>query len=323
MKTDLTLTGRRRASSSHPVFMHEGYLLETDASDAYFEMVSEWVELLKSGLCVTGGSLMGKTRCVKSVMQRLRQEYPSTGLALLSGELDSGRDSEDRFLKVCLEQVGRSSRGYAESVCGRLTHHFIAECQNVGGRVMALFIDEAQALRSAQLNFIRNVWNRMSLEGYALLVFLIGNSSLKDMAGLAHLSGRQDNIGRFFVKFSTFDGVRTVESLERILRQYDDSLWFPTADWPFSRYFAQESYDEGWRLEHEAGPLLGALKEAQGLSVLPHTFAGFCMGPIVKSIHAMFKDALYDSSFHPGKQQIAWLDILERHTAPELLSSAS
>lgn len=320
MNYDLSLRGRMTLQRNHPISVFNGYTARTDVADTYFDSICEWIELLKSGYSWVGPTKVGKSRCVHDCIDRLRREFPNHAFAYISGERDGDRDSQDRFLRACLEQTKKSSRGGGDSLCARFTHFLISQARDAGGNTCVLFVDEMQALRSTQLNFLRNVWNRMAIEGYALLVYPIGNEDLLANAELESDAGKQDNVGRFFVKFARFQGVTNADSLFRILEQFDKTLWFPTPNWPFTRFFAEHAFDRGWRLTEETSLIFDAAKAARGLTALPDNFTGFGMGWITGAIHATLKDALLDPDSHPGAVPIDWRGTFERHARKELLT---
>lgn len=319
MATDLSLESRRRDNRRHPMMQQDGYWLETDVAAEYFDTLCEWIELLKSGLCWTGDSQVGKSTCIKNIARRIRDEYPDVAVTLISGERSCNRPNQDRFLKNCLEQTRRTSVGRGESLCARMTNHLINECGAVRGRIMVLFLDEGQAFLPEEYDALRSVWNRMNMQGYALLVYTVGNDELLANASREDVSGRHGNVGRFFVKFSNFNGITSEGSLSRILEQFDTGLTYPNAQWPYTRYFAQAAFDKQWRLADESTGLHRALLRMKGATAPSSDFTGWCMGPLLKSVHAMLKDALLTEGYDPSRTPVDWHEILERHAEAHLL----
>lgn len=315
MEGDLTFEQRRALLPQHPISLPRGYTLKTEVGDAYFEAVCEWIAMHISGLCWTGPSDVGKTTVLRESMRRLQPVFPRHAFTWISGEqMGAGVDTQDKFMRMCLEQAKKSGKSSGtDSLCKRLTNYLIQLCMDRYGRTCVLFIDEAQRLRGLHFDFLRNVWNRMDWEGFELLCFSLGNDSLRADKDFQLQTYREDNAARFFAKYSRFQGVTSQEALQSILVQYDEELFFPNPLQPYTRFFAKEAFDQGWRLGAEASILFNALNEVNARRISRDHFAGHEMRIVTRAVHSVLMDALQSDSFLPRTGEIDWKSALSRY----------
>lgn len=316
---NLDLQARRAGQKRHPAFRRHGYMLHTGTLEAVKGAISDWVELGKSGMSFAGLSRAGKTYVLMHTAKVLQALFPEVAFVYLTAEVQSTADHLNKMFCDFLGQMHREVRARAQAqACSLFANQLLCLCRDRGASDCAIFLDEAQKLSTRHWQAMGIVWNRMDLEGVRTMVFPAGNEELHKRADMSTEAGYEGVVGRFFVQKMDFDGVRSREALKTILTQYDE-LFYPTADMPFSRYFAGDAYDAmGWRLEQEVDALWTALTKHSGVAEANLT-RGYSMEWITDPVHFMFKEMLNNDQCHPGaKEGLPWLTAIERTCPPKI-----
>lgn len=66
---------RRMLAASHPM-LEQCYFIETDGTNAFYEIVCDHAIARKSGLYITGEFRVGKTTSIENTMFRLKEDMP-------------------------------------------------------------------------------------------------------------------------------------------------------------------------------------------------------------------------------------------------------
>lgn len=310
---NLDLQARRAGQKRHPAFRLHGYMLHTETLAAVKGVISDWVELGKSGMSFAGLSRAGKTYVLLYIAKELHELFPEVVFVYLTAEVQSTADHLNQMFCAFLGQMHLEVRPRAQAqACSLLANLLLSLCRDRGASDCVILLDEAQKLSTRHWQGMGIVWNRMHIEGVRTMVFPVGNDELHKRADMSTESGYAGVVGRFFVQKMDFDGVRSKEQLAGILPQYDQ-LFYPTPDMPFSRYFAREAYDTmSWRLEQEVDPLWAALSEYSGVAQAELT-RGYGMEWITDPVHFMFKEMLNNDDCRPGnKRGLPWSTAIER-----------
>lgn len=306
------LAYRQATQARHPTVRRFGYLLNTTTIDLSKNLLLSWVELGKSGLAFAGASRAGKTTALRAIVAALREAFPHIVFVCLSSETQSATDRYERMFTEFMQQLYKDSsvRRRTEN-CHVFANYLMTLCRDRDASHCVVMMDEAQRLAVHQWEGMAIVWNRLELNEFGMCVFSFGNEELRNRANLIKASAASECIGgRIFVKVLDFDGVRTKDELASILQQYDEQLWFPSPQWPFTRFFAQESYDRGWKLKDETQRYWDALCAYSGVG--EHGAGrGYRMQWITDPIHFVLKDCLNDPQCRPGGKPLRWSTAIE------------
>jgi hypothetical protein len=313
-----SLSYRRAMQASHPSVIKNGYFLNTTTIDAIENLLCDWIELGKSGLAFTGRTRAGKTFATRELVRRLQVAFPRVCIFRLSMETESRNDRHERTYAQCLRQL---HSGIADKLrsrsCDGFANYLMSKCKDHGAVQCVLILDEAQKLHYPQWQAMGVIWNRLDDNGIGMCVYSFGNEELRERANILEEGGKEGVVGRYFVRTLDFDGVRSKQELANILAQYDDRLWYPTPEWPFTRYFARVAHDrDHWRLAGEADAFWSALCQHSGVGE-KKLHRGYAMQWITDPIHFVLKDCLTRTDWGPDDPPL-WSLAIEMTCPPEI-----
>lgn len=290
-----SVEARKSRLWSHPM-LNQKYWVKTPEGEGLYDVLYSYALRRKSGLYAVGLNRVGKTDALQKAADRLRVAFPHMPVFIVIGKRLSNQ-SKEAFCKYLLDEFG-----YAVSAVPRrssferiLIHFLMAECVACGGQHFQLLVDEAQLFSVTQYRYLLEIWNALKRPpGYLMCTALIGQVELNTLKSLTAELDHTAVVARFFVKCYAFHGIKSVDILRPILRCYDVDLHYPeTSPWTYSRYFAKNRFDRGWRLEEEADLFWRALvKVAKPKNTSSITKNGFRMGWVVDTIHSFLVDAM-------------------------------
>ncbi|SHJ92544.1 hypothetical protein SAMN02745165_03548 [Malonomonas rubra DSM 5091] len=77
-------------------------------------------------------------------------------------------------------------------------------------------------------------------------------------------------VGRFLSRKFEFKGLRSIEDVASCLYAYDESACYPeNSEWTYTRYFAVDAFDNGWRLYKQAPTIWKSFSYLRSLEQLP------------------------------------------------------
>lgn len=310
---------RRDLAPRHPM-MDQGYLIVTPEIEALHDVVFDWVVARKSGLFIAGLHRQGKSKALEYILNLLRDELPFMAFLRCDAKRLASQ-TKPQFCADILRQFGYAAdllkKGRAEEI---LEHFFLTACARAGGKHCVLFVDEAQLWTVTQYRYLLEIWNRVRNEGCILSTVLVGQESLPS---LRTLTGNLDHgavVARFFVKMHKFSGVRDITALSEILTSYDEKLFYPEeSDWSYSRYFLQQAFDDGWRLERETLTFWTALKEVAGQRAGAAKRTGFRTAWVIDAIHSFLLDGMKNDGVDFQGSQTRWAECLLSGTSEDLI----
>lgn len=275
----------------------EFYRAQTPITDEVYDAVYSDVIRGSGGCMFSGTQRIGKTHCSYVVFDRLAQDIPGIALEYVVAKDEMGRKYSD----FCMHML--EAFGHATEVRRKFTNwerliidHVRTACLNSECKIFFMVVDEAQRLRIEQYRHLFNLSNALATAGHRLATILFAQK--RSMSHLMMQGFERDQIeisGRFFVRPLVFRGIRTEKELESLLDQYDAHLFYPinAQGWCYTRFYACDRFDEGWRLSHEASAFWTALEGAAGvIGELSEDSVGFGMNWIVRAIHYYLTDEL-------------------------------
>lgn len=280
---------------AHPM-LNQNYWVKTPEGEGLFDVLYSYALRRKSGLYAVGLNRVGKTDALERAADRLRIAFPHMPVFVVIGKRLANQ-SKEAFCKYLLDEFGYAVLAVPkQSSFERILINFlIAECVTSGGQHFQLLVDEAQLFSVTQYRYLLEIWNALKKPpGYLMCTALIGQVELHTLKSLSTELDHTAVVARFFVKCYTFHGVKSLEILQAVLRSYDSDLRYPeSSSWTYSRYFAKNRFDRGWRLEKEADLFWRALvKVAHPKKSSSIAQNGFRMGWIVDTVHSFLVDAM-------------------------------
>lgn len=274
--------------------LEQKYLILTSAIFNFHEIIYDWVVARKSGLYVTGLHRQGKTTAIASVILELRNNLPFVAFLSCIGQRLTNKSKEAFFLYLlsCFNcpalKIGRNVRPDIA-----VANFIMVSCAEVGGNQCVLFIDEAQLFSVVHYRYLLELWNILKDRGFILTTILVGQPDLKH---LREITGELDHgavVSRFFVKGHTLTGIKSQKILCNILSQFDSKLFYPAeSEWPYSRFFMKEAFDNGWRLEKEGENYWPALCNCSQAKSSDIEASGFRMAWVLDTVHGFFLDCM-------------------------------
>lgn len=289
----------------HPMLEH-GYVASTQEIKNFKNIVFDWVVARKSGLYASGLHRQGKTTALNQTIEQLQSDLPFVAFLSFSGQRGINQ-TKPAFCRQLLSHWGYDSLARERgSQPERLLANFLMlQCSLVNGRQCVIFIDEAQLLSIQHYRYLLEIWNDLRAHGFILCTVLVGQPDLKLLKTLTDESDHGAVVSRFFVKHYEFGGIKSQPMLADFLRHYDQDLTYPAGStWTYSRFFLQQAFDRGWRLEGEAPLLWNALLGITQAKAAAIRTTGFRLAWIVDAIHSFLLDGMpKDSkSFHGSVQ---------------------
>jgi hypothetical protein len=103
-------------------------------------------------------------------------------------------------------------------------------------------------------------------------------------------------VRRWFLDSAPFLPLAARDEVRHALSRYDGAAWWPTEDMPFSRYFATDAFDRGWRLESETEMICDAVSALRREVGLPE-HSGWPMCSFTSTVRNLLTNAWFQQSF--------------------------
>lgn len=302
---------RRMLARRHPM-LDDGYIIETAQVQEFVDICYDFAAARKSGLYVVGSFRMGKSKAVERAVAELTQRFPFFAVQNFSAERKPS-EQKAQFCKAILESWNYPVQDRQST--DRLLERYLMTCAvHRGGRVVVLFIDEAQMLTVAHYRYLLEIWNALRQHGFVLVTILVGQESLDD---LKHLTTALDHgavDARFFVKRYSIDGIATERQLHNYMAAYDSALEYPpSSGWTYTRFFLQKAVDAGFRLADGSAALFEVLRDSSPSRKARRAnavSAGFRLDLVTGAIHSFLLDAMKDDQAHFTSSTEHWEEAL-------------
>lgn len=293
---DLSSTKSRRALARRHPMLDDGYVIETSQVEQFVDICYDFAAARKSGLYVVGSFRMGKSKAIERASAYLAQHFPFFAILGFSAERKPAQQ-KPQFCRAVLESWNYPV-DHRQSVERVLERYLMTCAVQRGGRVVVLFVDEAQMLTVAHYRYLLEIWNALRQHGFVLVTILVGQESLDDLKQLTTALDHGAVDARFFVKRHSLDGITTEGQLQLYLAAYDTALRFPVGTgWTYTRFFLQKAVDAGFQLATGSGTFFRVLRDsspAKGPRRTKEASAGFRLDIISAAIHSFLLDAMKD-----------------------------
>lgn len=254
---------------THPIEVGD-YTFPTPVVLKLKEKVEKWVSRRVTGGMIFGPQRNGKTTATEYIYDELKSHYgensPIFYIPLIS--LSTVVQFLMHFLKYTYHQL--YLKGTEVILRDRLINYLIGRAMQDKTKRVILFIDEAQLLTRLQAQVLVDLQNELRAQNIYGSFFLVGQPELKHMVHAYQTSENLQFVGRFMVNQVEFTGLQNVKELNTCLGIYDELATYPeNSEWTYTRYYAPEAYDAGWRLRHHAQAIWDAFAEIRITEHLP------------------------------------------------------
>jgi len=239
--------------NTHPVVLKK-YTIVTPMMERVMGQVVTWITSGISGGFIEGDKRLGKTKTRRLLVHALPAYIPR----IQTFSMVARRyivPSESVFFSNLLaafrnklHDVGRSAQRR-----DRLTNHIATIAASSGQPRVVLFIDQAHWLHEVQYEWLIDVQEELDERGVDLFIFLVGQKELSTIAQEFRRRNKTQITGRFMQCRLEIRGIKKPGEMKKCLRSYDELSKYPdNTAWTYTRYFAPEAFERGWRLHNYA-----------------------------------------------------------------------
>lgn len=183
------------------------------------------------------------------------------------------RRSDRAFWRAMTERLGLGYSASATSAVGmaKVRNLIASRCGQAAVNTFVLFIDNAQRISEAEYEYLEDLDSMVRQDRLSLFLVLVRQSDAEGVdVGDDWRDRATHSIRRWFMHTAPFGPLQGVDEVSHALSGYDSIAW-PTPDMPFSRYFAREAFDRGWRLGDQALLIWDLANEMRKKAKLPDT----------------------------------------------------
>ncbi|MDR3443716.1 hypothetical protein [Dyella sp.] len=257
---------------THPMQSKQRPLIPTRAIESFADAIKTAIEDGHNGIQVQGRARDGKTRATIYLEKHPSWLDEPTHMFRIT-MLRRKNHSDTSFYKVIQLQVGlvQHHQSSAANRIQQIVDCIIGECIAMGCHRSILFIDEAQQLSDDDFEYLTNLDNAMTEDGYELFCVFIHQTDDAKAEKRRKLSKLVEQLpphvtGRYFLAEHVFSGLRGISDLQHALDQYDSRLRFEGKS--FTEYFAGQAFSKGWRLASHAKDFVTAISNIRKRSQL-------------------------------------------------------
>ncbi|MYM22150.1 hypothetical protein GTP46_05770 [Duganella sp. FT135W] len=289
------------------------YMVVTPMMLELFEIVSNDVNNMETGICVWSTSRFGKTTAKEYVINELKRKNKSlTTIDISMGTI--ARDSAANFF-MYFERAGlislddeQSTGDYVSDISRRL---LVITSQRQEPRVL-ITIDEAHKMTGKRYFFLMDLTNELERLGMAPIVFSIGQPEILELRSNFVSKKKKEIVGRFLEDPIALLGVSCEDSFRQVLECYDNhnKMEFPRGSGIcITAVFAFNQYRSGLRLENFAKAAWQAITSAAN-SLQLNPMVG--MKSLVKIIQCALTNIAANSSIDDVNTEEWWAEILDQ-----------
>lgn len=301
---------RAQLVATHPLFDRQT-IVTTPAIDNLNRQIRRAALLGEMGLCFSAASGIGKSTALVAARAYIRREMKGVPVVIHSFRNNQVPSIRGFYKHLLCSVQHASTKGETADLRQRVTQRFISEALCSDRKMIVLLVDEAQAMKTQDFLFLKDLDNDLADAGVRLLsVFMAQEPDFSEVRKTIHAEGRLDLIGRFLMRPLRFDGFRTVEDF-RVWFHDIDCHEFPVGSgWTWTRFFFPEAWENGFRMEYEANRFFGVLGKAVGMRAENE----ICTSPARQIFLAVRAFLLDNAGFDEPQMRLdtqAWSNALE------------
>jgi len=268
----------QRASREHPLLLPDGYQINTKPTERLANFIRMNLFEGHHGCSVYGSGGVGKTTAITYLTDNAsRWLIDSDRRPMAVGArmvMPSGVRRTDRaFWRAMTERLGLGTSSSATSAVGmaKIRNLIASRCGQANVNTFVLFIDNAQRISEAEYEYLEDLDSMVRQDRLSLFLVLVRQSDAEGVdVGDDWRDRATHSIRRWFMHTAPFGPLQGIEEVAHALSGYDAVAW-PTPDMPFSRYFAREAFDGGWRLGSQSPLIWEVANEMRKKAKLPDT----------------------------------------------------
>lgn len=261
----------------HPILIPNGFQIWTKPVESTANSLLSHIESGHHGCSIWGGGGLGKTSAQQYLTDHaslwlIDEKRRPMGVACRMIMPSGARRSDRAFyaavndaLRVC--SVDRLSAAKSKQ---RLVNFIKTRCGQLEQDLMVLFIDNAQRITRAEFDYLADIDEQITDANLHLFLAFFRQS---DASGVEIKDDWSDYpthmMRRWFMGSHAFLPLIGLIQIKHALERFDTSIFWPTPDMPYSRFFAQQAYDDNWRLSHETQLILQAINEIREAANIP------------------------------------------------------
>jgi hypothetical protein len=245
------------ASRPIPMELHplnrQAYIVPTPSIDMLHKQIKICIRQKVPGAIVYAMTRYGKTLAVRYIAAMLKLDFPGV-LTMTFGCEFKKVPSESAFFTNLLEAINHENpdTGTAKKKRSRLYNKLMELISESGQNTLIVFADEAQKLQVEEYEWLREIHDKLEMNGCRMITFLIGQPQLKNQKSALKAARQTQIVGRFMIDEIEFHGVLSAADLATCLRGYDTSIYPIDSDWTFTQFFLPQAWYSGLRLSNHA-----------------------------------------------------------------------
>ncbi|MFZ6695089.1 ATP-binding protein [Stenotrophomonas acidaminiphila] len=266
------------ADLRHPLLIPDGYHINTRPTERLANFIRASIHQGHHGCSAYGGGGVGKTTAISYLTENASRwlvdsDKKPMAVAMRMVMASGIRRSNRAFWSSMNERMGiGASTGLSASAgLAKLRHLIGSRCGQARVNRMVLFIDNAQRISEAEYEYLEDLDALVREDRLSLFLVLMRQSDAEGVdVGDDWRDRPSHTLRRWFMDTTPFVPLTGLEEVKHALSGYDSITW-PTPDMPFSRFFATQAFDEGWRLGGDAPLIWEMVKEMRKMGKLPES----------------------------------------------------
>lgn len=291
---DAVLGGRRSELGLYHPLLTEQVLLQTPPIVELFRAIKRVVVLRETGCCFTGYSGVGKTSALVVISAMLRLQIPN--LCIITHAIQNQQFTSIRaFFKHFLNTVRHPQLGgETYDLRQRVANRMIDDARISGLNMVLLLIDEAQAMRLQDFDFLKDVFNDLKKEGIQLITVMMAQApDFQKVVDALKNARRLDLIGRFVTRILPYRAYSR-DDLKAVLKLIDEAEYPEDSGIKWTQFYYPEAFRHGFRLLSQLDPFMAAIIANAPVSE-PNDFAFPARQTFIAIRKFMVEYSAYDS----------------------------
>lgn len=243
----------------HPL-SRQDYLVSSDPISLAWQYLDKALSRRSGGLVFWGMFRAGKSKMIEYLMRQAKVCYPDLPCSRMAAEGLNLISEKEFYVEMCLA-IGISTKGTAGECKRRSIEYLIKQGRNNAKHLYLLFVDEPQKWTDNQLTWLCEVYDKLEFCNVRLITVLVGQRELVTFRKQYIQRGDGVIITRLMNTAVEFCGLQSVGEVAYVLEGYD-TLVDADPNWPFTRFFFPQAYDNGFRMEHCAEVVWQAFSRA-------------------------------------------------------------
>ncbi|TVY02168.1 ATP-binding protein [Cohnella terricola] len=248
---------------THPIEQGH-YIVPTREVLRLMESMIKIVANRMPGMIVYGRPRIGKSKAVEYALNYLPNKLGAPIPIFITNSNLYRVPSEEKFFKDILndfhlpDPIKRKPTELRRQIVNLLMEH--GEKSRL--RRVILIIDEAHRLTEYHYNWLMDIYNELDRMKISMTVICIGQPELLSRRTYFLEQKKAQIIGRFMTHEHEFFGIRSKDDIRFLFKCYDQVSEYPeNSGWSYTRYYFQEAFEQGDRLENSATEVFELFKE--------------------------------------------------------------